>query len=38
MAEDAAKDVGEESGEVEEDTVKEIAEEAAVHMKMGLTS
>ena len=36
MDEDAADDVGEEADEVEYDTDKEIVEEAASHMKMGL--
>ena len=36
MAEDAEEDVGEEADEVEEDTDKEVMEEATYHMKMGL--
>ena len=38
MAEDAAEDVGGEVDEVEEDAAEEFVEEAAPHMKMGLTS
>ena len=38
MAEDAAEDVGGEVDKVEEDAADDFVEEAAPHMKMGLTS